>query len=184
MLIPSCDLICHSERSEESPRCLATLRFAQHDNFYGFEGNLVLATVKVKMSNTNLSIIEKLKKASDGLLFMSESDYPFGAFFWEASENTAITPEKILQQTGHPADTPIEAVDLDAFFAVATTEQDWYEQEERETLKRFQNLVETLKNNLTDIKVYRVGTTTIDVYIVGKTPSGDLAGLSTKVVET
>jgi hypothetical protein len=60
----------------------------------------------------------------------------------------------------------------------------WYEQGEQQTAKKFQNLVETLKSHLTDIKVYRLGTTTIDVYIVGKTPSGDLAGLSTKVVET
>jgi hypothetical protein len=32
--------------------------------------------------------------------------------------------------------------------------------------------------------VYRLGTVEIDVYIAGKTPSGDLAGVSTKVVET
>jgi len=44
--------------------------------------------------------------------------------------------------------------------------------------------VETLKSHLTDIKVYRLGERSIDVYIAGKTPSGDLAGLSTKVIET
>jgi hypothetical protein len=41
-----------------------------------------------------------------------------------------------------------------------------------------------LKNNLCDIKVYRFGRRNIDVYMVGKTPTGDYAGLATKVVET
>ena len=45
-------------------------------------------------------------------------------------------------------------------------------------------LVETLKSHLSDIQVYRLGERSIDVYIAGKTSEGDLAGLSTKVVET
>jgi len=32
--------------------------------------------------------------------------------------------------------------------------------------------------------VYRLSKIEIDVYIIGETPAGDLAGLSTKVVET
>lgn len=134
--------------------------------------------------NSNSELLNQLKKASSGLQFMSESDCPFEVFLWELPQNAAITHEVILEQTGHPSDTVVEVVDLDSFFAVATTEQDWYEQEERETVKRFQNLVETLKNNLTDIQVYRLGATEIDVYIVGKTPEGNFAGISTKVVET
>ncbi len=51
-------------------------------------------------------------------------------------------------------------------------------------MKKFQTLVQTLKDNLNEIKVYRIGAIDIDVYIIGKTQSGDLAGLSTKVVET
>jgi hypothetical protein len=134
--------------------------------------------------NSNSELLDQLKKASSGLQFMSESDYPFEVFLWDLPDNAAITPEKILEQTGHPSDTVVEIVDLDSFLAGATTEQDWYEQEERETVKRFQNLVEMLKNSLTDIQVYRLGTTEIDVYIVGKTQEGNFAGLSTKVVET
>ncbi|MBD2124861.1 hypothetical protein H6F97_00385 [Microcoleus sp. FACHB-1] len=30
----------------------------------------------------NLDIFEKLKKASDGLLFMNEADYPFELLVW------------------------------------------------------------------------------------------------------
>ena len=37
---------------------------------------------------------------------------------------------------------------VDEFFARATQEEDWYDQEERETVKRFQNKVSVLKQNL------------------------------------
>jgi hypothetical protein len=51
-------------------------------------------------------------------------------------------------------------------------------------VQRFQNLVSVLKQNLSQLQVYRVGNIEIDVYIVGVTDGGGLAGLSTKLVET
>jgi hypothetical protein len=75
-------------------------------------------------------------------------------------------------------------VSVDEFFAIATAEEDWHDEEERETVHRFQNLVSILKQNLSQLQVYRVGDRSIDVYIVGVTPGGDWAGLATKLVET
>jgi hypothetical protein len=131
--------------------------------------------------NTTSDIVDKLKLASDGLQFMSESDYPFEVFQWKGQQPTAST---VIQQTGHSPDTPLEVVQLDEFFHNATQQEDWHNDEEKAMVKRYRELVETLKQSLSDIQVYRLGTVEIDVYIVGKTPSGDLAGLSTKVVET
>jgi len=51
-------------------------------------------------------------------------------------------------------------------------------------VQRFQNLVSVLKQNLSQLQVYRVGNTNINAYIVGVAPGGGLAGLSTKLVET
>lgn len=129
-------------------------------------------------------ITEKLKQASDGLLFMSESDYPFEVFLWSAQAQEALTDQKLLQLTGHSQNVPVEKVDLDYFFRNSAQEKDWHDQNQKETVKQFRALVETLKANLRDIQVYRVGAINIDVYIVGKTQSGDLVGLSTKLVET
>jgi hypothetical protein len=42
---------------------------------------------------------------------------------------------------------------VDEFFAIATQEEDWYDEEERETAKRFQNLVSVLKQNLSQLQV-------------------------------
>jgi hypothetical protein len=128
-------------------------------------------------------IINSLKQASEGLLFMSESEYPLDVFIWELPAQS-LTSEQVSQQTGHAPDAPVETVGLDEFFSIATTEQDWYEAEEKENVKKVQQLVETIKSRLQKVNVYRIGKRTIDVYIVGKTESGSWAGLSTKVVET
>ena len=100
------------------------------------------------------SIATQLKQASKGLLFLSETD------------------------------APVELRTVDDFFAIATKEEDWHDEEERETVQQFQNLVSVLKHNLSQLQVYRIGSTNIDAYIVGVAQSGDWAGLSTKLVET
>ena len=90
----------------------------------------------------------------------------------------------MLQLTNHPREAPVKVVSVDDFFAIATQEEDWHDEEERETVQRFQNLVSVLKQNLSQLQVYRVGNTNIDAYIVGVTDGGEWAGLSTKLVET
>ncbi|MFN6455597.1 MAG: nuclease A inhibitor family protein [Nostoc sp. EfeVER01] len=134
------------------------------------------------MTKTNSEILDQLRTAADGLLMMSESEYPFEVFLWAGIG--LLTPEKVLQQTNHNQDTPVKVASLDDFFRVAVTEEDWHGEEEQETVKKFQNLVQTLKTNLSNLQVYRLGTVEVDAYIVGQTPTGDSAGLSTKVVET
>ncbi|OUL31092.1 nuclease A inhibitor family protein [Nostoc sp. 106C] len=129
-------------------------------------------------------ITEKLKQASNDLLMMSESDYPFEVFFWSDRGKEDLTNQKLLQLTSHSQDTSLETVDLDYFFRNCAEEKDWYDETQKQNVQKFQLLIQTLKDNLIDIKVYRLGTVSIDVYIVGKTVSGDLAGIATKVVET
>ncbi|MEG4342265.1 nuclease A inhibitor family protein [Microcoleus sp. A003_D6] len=128
------------------------------------------------------SITDQLQKASKGLLFLSETDAPFEVINWQAQGE--LTPAKLLQLTEHPPDALVELRTVDEFFAIATAEEAWHDEEERETVHRFQNLVSTLKQNLSQLQVYRVGSVEIDAYLVGVTPGGGLAGLSTKLVET
>jgi hypothetical protein len=81
----------------------------------------------------------------------------------------------LLQLTEHPPDAPVKVVSADDFFARATQEEDWHDEEERETVKRFQNKVSVLKQNLSQLQVYRVGSIDIDAYIVGLRDGGELA---------
>jgi hypothetical protein len=127
--------------------------------------------------------IGKLKEACSGLQFMSESDYPFEVFTWEGQAEESLTPEKLAQQTGHPADAPVKVIALSDFFRSSTEEQDWFGSEEKESAAKFKNLESTIASTLNDVKVYRVGQVEIDVYIIGIC-GNDCVGLSTKVIET
>lgn len=130
-----------------------------------------------------MSIVETLRQASNGLLMPSESEYPFEVVHWEGQAREELTNQKLLQLAGHPTDSPVETVELDYFFRNAAEEKEWHDEVQKANVPRFHSLVETLKGSLSNINVYRVGTINIDIYILGEA-DGNLAGLSTKVVET
>jgi hypothetical protein len=127
-------------------------------------------------------IIEELKQLTDGLLWMSESDYPFETFLWEGMPE--ISPRFLRGLSGQTEDAPVEIVSVDDFFRVALSEESWRAEESRQEARRYQRLVQTLKDNLEEPKVYRVGNINIPVYIVGRNRTGNWLGLSTRVVET
>ena len=128
-----------------------------------------------------MTITETLTQASQGLLMPSESEYPFEVFTWK--DVVELTSEKILELTNYPPETLIEEVELDYFFRNVATEKDWHDKIQKENVAKFQNLLQVIKDNLADIRVYRIGTIEVNVYIVGKTNDG-VAGLATKVIET
>ncbi len=136
------------------------------------------------MTLTNLEIFERLHEAAKGLLWMSESDYPFEALIWEFGEKILLDNEVVLKITKHALDTPVKIIEFDTFFQGAVTDKDWHDSEEADTVKRYQELVRIMKQYLSDLKVYKVGEIEIDVYIIGKTNTGEYAGLATVSIET
>jgi hypothetical protein len=102
---------------------------------------------------------DALQKASKGLRYTSETDAPLQPFV----SNDA------------PKVAGAEETTLDSFFrAVPSGDK-----------AKFQKLAQVLKEQLTGIKVYKVGEEAEkEVYIVGKTKDGRWAGLKTRVVET
>jgi Nuclease A inhibitor-like protein len=133
------------------------------------------------MTSRDTALLDTLKQASQGMLYTSESDYPFEVFSWQTD---TLTPGQVLIETKHPENTPVQVSALDKFFAQATEEKDWHGPKEKETVAQYKHLLHTLQTTLSDIQVYRVGAIELEVYIVGRIPEGSLAGLSTKVVET
>lgn len=122
----------------------------------------------------------QLSQAVEGLLWLSESDYPWETVYIENVDNIET---KLLELTPSNSATKIEIRELDNFFKRVTQAKDEDEEELQES-RRYQALVDLLKTHLRDIKVYRVGECEIKVYILGKTELGKVAGLSTMVVET
>jgi hypothetical protein len=127
-------------------------------------------------------LIIRLEQAIDGLLFPSESDAPLHVFVWR--DAAPFSSEALLAYEGYDKTTPIQTTDLESFFHPVTTPQAWYGEEEQERMRRFTALLDLLKAELSDIKVYKVGTVAIDVYVVGRDANGNYLGLTTKVIET
>jgi Nuclease A inhibitor-like protein len=132
-------------------------------------------------------LVEQLQHAVSRLLWTSESDYPFEAFMWEIDPSltgNSLTPQQLLQHTGHTPDTPVQTLELHRFFAPFAQIQDWHDTSQAEEVPQYQALVKLLQTHLETVSVYRLGTVVIEIYIVGKTPEGNWVGLSTKAVET
>ena len=98
---------------------------------------------------TAKQITDRLSILSKDLLFPSESDFPLEPFTWESA---TITPEIILTRSQKPADTAIESINLEDFFAPVMTDEDWFDDEDRAIAQRFRDLktaIATLENCLT-----------------------------------
>lgn len=131
---------------------------------------------------TDEQLLDELRGATDGLTFMSESDYPVEPFHWEGLEE--VTPEFLRGLTGHDLSAPVEELSPADFFRAAVSEPEWKGEAELATARRFQTLVRLLEENLEGLRVYRVGAINMPVYAVGRSPAGSWMGVKTRVVET
>jgi purine-nucleoside phosphorylase len=125
-----------------------------------------------------------LEAAAEGLLYPSESDYPFTYFTWGEAQTDNLSEDQVRELAGQPEDAAVETISLEKLFKPLTEIKDWYEAEDKENVKRFEELQETIQRVLHTVQVFRVGEIEIDVYIVGKDPQGNWAGLKTISVET
>lgn len=128
------------------------------------------------------SLPDRLKSLTEGLSYQSESDYAVEPYARGSGEGAPSAEEFAKGREGE--DAAVRELDFGSFFGNYTDAQDWWGEEERAVAGKFQALVKFMKENLSDIKVYRVGGVDADVYVVGKTASGGFAGVKTKVVET
>lgn len=130
-----------------------------------------------------MNITETLKQASDGLLMISESEYGFEPFVWEGCSLENLETS-LSELTGTSLDSPIQTISLRDLFRNVAEEKEWHDDSQKADVAKFQALVKTMEQNLSDLRVYRIGRIEIDVYIVGKTAAGAISGLHTKLIET
>lgn len=124
---------------------------------------------------TASELLEDLSKTTSGLRFPSESGHPFTVFRWAAPEGSPPSGEALVRAIARPAETPVEeSAGLASLFAGNT---------EGPGAIQFRAAAELLENNLTDLRVFRVGKGDVDVFILGRHAGGGWLGLSTKVVE-
>lgn len=78
----------------------------------------------------------------------------------------------------------VEELTVDDFFAPLTEEEDWFTDEEHETVQRMKRVRELLEKDLTDLTAFKIGYAEKDLYLLGLTKDGQRVGLKTKVTET
>lgn len=131
---------------------------------------------------TDEQVLEEIARAAEGLLFMSEADYPLEPLRLEG----AGPPDgrRLRELAGAGAEAPVAEQSLEEFFRAAASEPPWKGGAELASARRFQALARALGENLSDLRVYKVGQINMPVYILGRGPGGGWLGLSTRVVET
>ena len=128
-------------------------------------------------------LTDALARAVEGLLYISEADYPFEVF--SSSEKAdSLTPQSIRRITHHGPKTPVESVNPKSFFRALTEEQEWYGPAEHKAAAQYKSLLKIMQDNLHEVKVFKLGKTQVDIYIVGISSTGEVIGVSTRAVET
>ena len=115
---------------------------------------------------------------------MSETDAPFEVTVWPRAFEQGFSMDELRARTELDSELPVQEMSLEQFFASAIQEQDWHGDVEKEDVRRFRFLKTLISNQLSDIRVLRIGETHLEVLIVGKTKSSDWIALTTQAVES
>ena len=136
------------------------------------------------VSLCNDALRTHLTSLTDGLLWTSESDYPFTYFERRGAGAVPITAARLLTLLDKPADTKVETRTLDEMLSWVTRDDPDMDEGERATAARYRAVRTALEENLQNLTVIKVGRIQVEIYFVGNTRCGDVAGLQTISIET
>lgn len=126
----------------------------------------------------------RLERAADGLLYTSESDYPFTFYHRPARLRAPLTVSAFRAAAGVPADSLVEEVSLDTFLARHIERVDPNDAAAVALAPRYRALKRTLRETVRGVRVFRVGRIAIRCYLVGVDLFGNVTGLETVAIET
>lgn len=127
-------------------------------------------------------IMEEIGRAARGLFRMSESDYPVEPFRLSGTEKP--TAQVLRRVAGAAEDAEVATRTPEEFFRPGAFTESAGDTFKPASAGRLRELSRALLENLSEVKVYRVGEINIPVYVLGKSESGSWLGVSTRVVET
>jgi Nuclease A inhibitor-like protein len=126
-----------------------------------------------------------LRDAAEGLLYTSEGDCPFDELSIPGLGSAwPQTKDQFLLNIGATSDVEVREQTLDQFFARHIEKSDPQDARLQAMRPRFEALRATLREELREVRVFRVGTVEVRCYIVGADASGNLSGLVTTSLES
>ncbi len=127
-----------------------------------------------KKDNNFSRLFCEIEDICDGLFYISETDAPVVAF----------TGNTVPHQNDEKAGEQVIELSTREFFERLTVTKDWFGPAEKARAEKFLALQKLIEENLTDVKVLRLGRIRVNIYVVGTGKDGCLTGFSTKAVET
>src|SRR3954447_4752908 len=113
------------------------------------------------MKGKKSTVVDTLKKAAKGLKYTSETEAKLEPFAWE--DGGKLTDAHLLELAGEEEGAAVEQESLDDFLHAVPPED----------AEKFDALAKVLKDQLSGVKVYKVGDEAEkQVYIVGKSSDG------------
>lgn len=146
-----------------------------------------------------LEAMDALEQAVAGVLYSSESDYPWtvvgfadAAPVSEANVKDVIAAVYVPHEGQAPlADRVIEVRTLAQLIDPLTTPQDWWDDSNKMVAAQYTEIRAVLEAKLVDIQVFRIGELSgnvlqgaVDIYVLGSTADGDVVGMWTVSIET
>ncbi len=127
-------------------------------------------------------LLNAIKRACEGLIYISETDSPVLPF--AGFPSSSVLGKDILYHTRGDNKDQVEEIAFDEFFRRLTDVKNWFGPTEIERAKKFLDLQKLIEENLSDRKIFRIGSIRIDIYAVGINQTGQVMGVTTKAVET
>lgn len=126
------------------------------------------------------NIVKELNELTKGLIYISESEYPFTISYWHDAHTIEQVQNKIASQHNHEP----ELYNMDTFFHKLVHEQDPNDSFVHEQAQRFQTLYTFLKDTLHSLFMYQAGRVERAIYLGGFTPTNECIVLQTTAIET
>jgi len=125
---------------------------------------------------------ERIAKACEGLVYISETDAAIELFVGEKMKEPSA--DALFEQAGMRPTRVSESTETGDLFGRLTKMEEWHTQEHRKSVERFRKLERLLEKELTEIVVIRAGKIRIDIYVIGRDREGNVLGIKTQAVET
>ncbi|MBI5611359.1 MAG: hypothetical protein HY902_20975 [Deltaproteobacteria bacterium] len=143
------------------------------------------ATAQAAAQAAKAQVVKNVLPWAKGVLWMSESDYPFDAVglasapaanLSTATLSPTPSPAELLAALGLPATAPTQTWPADKLYAALV--------QQGQNAAKIQALRSAVEAQGTGWTVIRVGTVQVQLYLVGRSPCGALVGLHTVSIET
>ena len=128
------------------------------------------------------SVTERIAWACRGLVYISETDSDVEPV--TGGPVGAVDAESLRSEFDIERSFPIESADPEAMFERLTREREWHTERDRANAAGFARLKAVFDDELTGLRVFRVGQINVDIYIVGIDRHGRIAGVRMHAVET